>query len=193
MLVRFPQDKSGQFRKLSKPWHGPYRVLERKNPDVVVAKVYHPQHGQICVHQSRVCRCPDDFLAWYYWYGGKQKGPGRPPKWVERLLDSGLPPQHCDRQPEGEQSPSGQPSQSDYTDNTTKNLSEQNVTPLLDTDLSSTNYKPEDGDMREDCDFMIPDGSYEETSQEQEDGREVTYMTQETRTLNQPSDVEDVD
>ena len=25
-------------------------------------------------------------MAGYYWYGNKQKGPGRPPKWVETLL-----------------------------------------------------------------------------------------------------------
>ena len=30
------------------------------------------------------------FPAGYYWYGGKRKGPGRPPKWVDRLLQSGL-------------------------------------------------------------------------------------------------------
>ena len=190
VLVRFPQDECGRFRKLSRPWHGPYRVLERKDPDVVVAKVYHPQHGQICVHQSRVCGCPDDFPAGYYWYGGKQKGPGRPPKWVERLLDSRLPTPRCDRQPEGEQCPSGQLSQSDYANSAVQNLFEQSVTPLLDTGLS---YRPEDGDMQEDYNLMIPNGSHEEATQEQGNGREITYMTQGARTLNQPDDMEDAD
>ena len=40
------------------------------------------------MHQSRVCLCPDNFPAGYYWYGGKQKGPGHPPKWVEKFLSS---------------------------------------------------------------------------------------------------------
>lgn len=33
-----------------------------------------------------MCLSPDNFPAGYYWYGGKQKGPGRPLKWVERFL-----------------------------------------------------------------------------------------------------------
>ena len=102
LFVRFPQDESGRLRKLSRPWHGPYRVLQRRDPDVIVVKVYHPQHGEICVHQSRVCKCPSDFPAGFYWYGGKQKGPGRPPKWVEQFLDSGHPCQQSDVQEEGQ-------------------------------------------------------------------------------------------
>ena len=91
VFVKFPQDESGRLRKLSRPWHGPYRL---KNPDVTVVKVYHPQHGEMRVHQMRLCLCPDNFPAGYYWYGGKQKGPGRPPKWVEKFLNSGQTIQH---------------------------------------------------------------------------------------------------
>jgi len=39
------------------------------------------------VHQNRVSRCPDEFPAGYYWYGGKRKGTGAPPKWVDNLLN----------------------------------------------------------------------------------------------------------
>ena len=38
------------------------------------------------VHQSRVSPCPIGFPAGYYWYGGKTKGPGHPPKWLEHTL-----------------------------------------------------------------------------------------------------------
>ena len=38
---------------------------------------------------SRVCMCPCEFPAGYYWCGGKRKGPGRPPKWVDMMLRSG--------------------------------------------------------------------------------------------------------
>ena len=31
--------------------------------------------------------CPPDFPAGFYWYGEKRSGPGRPPKWVSKLLD----------------------------------------------------------------------------------------------------------
>ena len=47
VFVRFPQDESGRLRKLSRPWRGPYRVVEIKEPDVTVVKVYHPQHGEM--------------------------------------------------------------------------------------------------------------------------------------------------
>ena len=89
VFIHFPQDESGRWRKLSRPWHGPYRITDKNDPDVTCVKVYHPQDGPIHVHQSRVCLCPEDFPAGYYWYEGKRKGPGRPPKWVDRLLQSG--------------------------------------------------------------------------------------------------------
>ena len=90
VLIYFPQDESGRWRKLSRPWHGPYRITEKTDPDVTCVKVYHPQDGPIHIHQSRVCPCPADFPAGYFWYGGKRRGPGRPPKWVDRLLQSGV-------------------------------------------------------------------------------------------------------
>ena len=60
VLVRFPQDETGRQRKLSRPWHGPYRVIDRRDPDVTVVKVYSPQDGQIQVHQTRVTHCPPE-------------------------------------------------------------------------------------------------------------------------------------
>ena len=42
VLVRFPQEESGRFRKLSRPWHGPYRVTSLDSPDITVSKVYFP-------------------------------------------------------------------------------------------------------------------------------------------------------
>ena len=89
ILVHFPQDETGRWRKLSRPWHGPYRIVELTNTGVTCVKVYYPQEGKLHVHQSRVCVCPQEFPAGFYWYGGKRKGPGRPPKWVDCLLQSG--------------------------------------------------------------------------------------------------------
>ena len=89
ILVRFPQEETGRWRKLSRPWHGPYRVIELSDPDVTCVKVYYPQEGKLCVHQSRVCVCPEGFPAGFYWYGGGRRGPGRPPKWVDKLLQTG--------------------------------------------------------------------------------------------------------
>ena len=72
MLVYHPQDETGGNRKLSRPWHGPYRVTSIQDPDVCLVKVYFPQDQEIRVRQSRVKACPVNFPSGFYWYGGKQ-------------------------------------------------------------------------------------------------------------------------
>ena len=42
VMVKFPQQEQGRMRKLSHPWHGPYRVIECNDPDLTVSKVYYP-------------------------------------------------------------------------------------------------------------------------------------------------------
>lgn len=51
-------------------------------------KVYFPGEEQIRVHQNRVKPCPEGFPPGYYWYGSRRVGPGRPPKWVQKVLSS---------------------------------------------------------------------------------------------------------
>ncbi len=34
VLVRFPQEESEKQRKLSRPWHGPYRTIAKNDPDI---------------------------------------------------------------------------------------------------------------------------------------------------------------
>ena len=79
VLIKFPAEESGKLRKLSRPWHGPYKILLVERPTVTATKVYYPQEGQIKVHLQRVQPCPMEFPAGFYWYGTKRKGPGRPP------------------------------------------------------------------------------------------------------------------
>ena len=74
------------MRKLSRPWHGPYRVVQVKSTGVVVQRVYNSKGDQICVHLHRVTKCPPSFPAGYYWYGDHRYGPGWPPKWIEQLM-----------------------------------------------------------------------------------------------------------
>ena len=47
VLVRFPQEETGRNRKLSRPWHGPYRITDRRDPDITVTKVYFPSERTI--------------------------------------------------------------------------------------------------------------------------------------------------
>ena len=122
VLIKFPQEETGKLRKLSRPWHGPYRVVERRDPDLTAVKVYRPQDGQIQVHQSRVSPCPVGFPPGYYWYGNRQPGPGRPPKWVTRLLEDSTRPDHSDledgpvtQSEDEESSPPPEPSQPETT------------------------------------------------------------------------------
>ena len=86
VLIKFPHEESGKQRKLSRPWHGPYRIMSLTDMDITAIRIYFPEDGHIKVHQSRVSPCPVGFPAGYYWYGGNKQGPGRPPKWLERLL-----------------------------------------------------------------------------------------------------------
>ena len=50
----FPQDETGKTRKLSQPWHGPYRTISLDDPDVTISKIYFPDDPPIQIHQSRV-------------------------------------------------------------------------------------------------------------------------------------------
>ena len=52
VLVCFLQEETGKKCKLSKPWHGPYRVTRKDDPDVTVVPVHFPESGTIQVHQS---------------------------------------------------------------------------------------------------------------------------------------------
>ena len=86
VFVRFPQDETGRRRKLSRPWHGPYRVTILSDPDVCVSSVYYPDSSGIKVHMSRVKLSPPNLPAGFYWYGGNKKSLGHIPKWVDEML-----------------------------------------------------------------------------------------------------------
>ena len=40
VLVHFAQEETGKMRKLLQPWHGPYRIVSRDDPDVTITKLY---------------------------------------------------------------------------------------------------------------------------------------------------------
>ncbi len=51
---RFPSKEQGKLRKLSRPWHGAYIIIARKDPDISVVEVYFPEQNAVQVHQQRV-------------------------------------------------------------------------------------------------------------------------------------------
>ena len=59
VLIRFPSEESGRLRKLSRPWHGPYRVKTCNDTNVTATKVYFPLERPVHVHQNRVKPCPE--------------------------------------------------------------------------------------------------------------------------------------
>ena len=42
VLVHFPHEESGPNRKLSRPWHGPYRIISVNDPDLSIVKCVFP-------------------------------------------------------------------------------------------------------------------------------------------------------
>ena len=88
VLVRFPSDETGRNRKLSQPWHGPYRILDLTDTNATVEKVYRTKDSRVHVHLSRVAFFPQHMPPGYYWYGRNHCCPGKPPQWVESLSSS---------------------------------------------------------------------------------------------------------
>ncbi len=85
VFVRFPQEETGRLRKLSRPWHGPYRITTLSGPDVCVTEVYHPDSKKK-IHISRVKLSPQGLPTGFYWYGGNRKSLGHVPTWVDGIL-----------------------------------------------------------------------------------------------------------
>ena len=44
VFVYFPSEETGRLCKLSRPWHGPYWIISRDDPNVTLNKVYFPDH-----------------------------------------------------------------------------------------------------------------------------------------------------
>ena len=80
VFIKFPAEETGQNRKFSNPWHGPYRIVARKDPDITTTKVYFLQEEQIQVHQQRVTCCLPALVTGYYWYGPKKHNEGKVPQ-----------------------------------------------------------------------------------------------------------------
>ena len=60
-----------KLANIFRPWHGPYCIISRNDPDVTAVKIFFPTDAPIQeVHQSRGNECPPSFPNDFYWYGG---------------------------------------------------------------------------------------------------------------------------
>ena len=57
-LDRKPTEKNGEARKLSRPYHGPYRVVQLDTNTAHIRRVDCPQEDAILVVLDRLRRCP---------------------------------------------------------------------------------------------------------------------------------------
>ena len=100
-MVKFPQEETGSLRKLPRPWHGPYRVIDRQDPDVTVGSMPHRMDKFRELHPAHHS-CP--------WYGTRCS---RPPKWVDQLLrGEQFPQRHQATGPENPEADEDNPSHS---------------------------------------------------------------------------------
>ncbi len=63
-FMRFPQERSGRLRKLSRTWHGPYRITSLSGPDVCVSSLYYS--NSLKIHLSRMMLSPPNLPAGFY-------------------------------------------------------------------------------------------------------------------------------
>lgn len=136
ILIRFPAKETGARKKLSRPWHGPYRVISKNGPDVTATKVYFPTESQIQVHMSRTCACPTNFPAGYYLYGSKRKGPGRPPKWVEELMNNDCPDPQAEKADKKDNDSEDQGKDSESRDNDCDIIEDQEDSDTMGKDVN---------------------------------------------------------
>ena len=75
----------------------PDQKIERiVHSDITAVKVYYPKEGTIQIHMNRVVKCPLRFPPGYCWYGNKRRGPGRPHKWIDKLVKKSTTPEVSD-------------------------------------------------------------------------------------------------
>ena len=89
VMVKFRLEEQEKMSKLSHPWHRPYRVVKRSDPDLSVSKVYYLWEGTIQVHQDRICVCPPELRLNYFWNGTCIHSVGRLPRWVQNVVQKG--------------------------------------------------------------------------------------------------------
>ena len=84
-----PAVKTGEARKLARPFHGPYRIISLDTNTTHIRQVDEPQGDTILVALSRLRRCPDE-LGDSFW--PPQKGRKKPTTTVWSPSDSNVTP-----------------------------------------------------------------------------------------------------
>ena len=98
-----PAEKTGERRKLARPFHGPYRVVRLDTNTAHIRRVDKPQDDTILVAVDRLRRCPDDLEEGCWPPAGPEKQRKRKKERKKKNQDgqvSGV--RHPDNQPSGQ-------------------------------------------------------------------------------------------
>ena len=85
-----PSKVQGKDRKLARPYHGPYRVLNVTPTNAEVALIDRPRNPSIFVSLTRVRRCYDD-MDDHSWTGNDKKSQKKPST-LDEVLNENLDP-----------------------------------------------------------------------------------------------------
>ena len=88
--IFFPHEESGKNRKLSKPWHGPYRVISRDDPTLVCTKAYSLSMGRSVFIKAGRTPAQSSFQQDSFGTAVEGEDQENPPRWVEQLLSARL-------------------------------------------------------------------------------------------------------
>ncbi len=72
-----PEERTGEARKLNRPYHGPYRVVSINLNNAHICRVDKPQEEPILVALECLRRCPKE-VADEFWPSGTPRKRGRP-------------------------------------------------------------------------------------------------------------------
>lgn len=93
VILLKPSEKTGEARKLARPFHGPYRVTELSSTNAYIRRVDRPQDDPVFVSLQRLRRCPDE-IPDEFWPPDKSRKRKKAPKNLkQRSEESASEPQ----------------------------------------------------------------------------------------------------
>ena len=159
ILIKHPQEESGPNRKLSRPWYGPFRITGVEKTGVTAERIYcnSQSKDQIRVHLHQVTRCPPAFPAGCYWYGGRRNGPGRPPEWIDNLVNKKSGEEQASEEEQVDLVAEEQDDQTESNGNSEDEVQmDRRLAEPADENLRQTEVEPKDKIAESNMKLMVP-------------------------------------